>query len=151
MGLTRLRLKVKKDSSAKASRELEFLIDSGAVHSVVPGEMLRSLGIKPFKKTSFILANGGSVERDVGGAYFVYKDHRGVAPVIFGEAGDKALLGATTLEAMELALDPLKRELFPLEMTLMADASAWLPGPTGSISTRRRGLDKHRLQTHTRL
>ncbi len=38
--------------------------------------------------------------------------------VIFGEEGDSQLLGAFTLEALGLALDPLKRELKPLPMIL---------------------------------
>lgn len=137
MGLTRVKLKVKRDATARADRQLVFLVDSGAVHSVVPRDILRALGIKPFKKTSFVLANGESIERDVGGAHFVYKGHEGVAPVVFGEKGDSALLGATTLEAMELALNPLTRELYPLQMTLMGDASQWVPGPPVSISLRR--------------
>jgi predicted aspartyl protease len=139
MGLTRLRLTIKKDAASKRERELDFLIDSGAVHSLVPGDLLRALGIRPFKKTAFILANGETVERAVGGAFFVYKSHQGVAPVIFGEKGDHALLGATTLEAMELALNPLSRELYPLQMTLMGDVSPWTAGPPVSISKRRRG------------
>lgn len=138
MGLTRLKVKVKKDASAKAERETEFLIDSGAVHSVAPRDVLRALGIKPFKKTSFTLANGGSIERDVGTAHFVYRNHEGGAPVIFGEKGDSALLGATTLEALELALNPLSRELYPLQMTLMGDVTQTLPAPAGTVSQRRR-------------
>ena len=42
----------------------------------------------------------------------------GVADVIFGEEGDSALLGAFTLEALGLSLDPLRRELRPLPMIL---------------------------------
>ncbi len=139
MGLTRLKMKVKKDAASRTGRELTFLIDSGAVHSVVPQEVLRALRIKPFKKTSFIMADGASIDRDVGTAHFVYKQHEGGAPVIFGEKGDSTLLGATTLESMELALNPLNRELYPLQMTLMGDVSSWTPPGGESISKRRRG------------
>ena len=138
MGLTRLKLRVKKSATTRKEMPVEFLIDSGAIHSVVPAKTLRALGIKPFNKTSFILANGGSIERDVGAAHYIYRHHEGTAPVIFGEAGDSALLGATTLEALELALDPLKRELFPLQMTLMGDVSAWVLEGQGSVSAKRR-------------
>ena len=138
MGLTRLKMTVKKDAASKTGHESTFLIDSGAVHSVVPAEVLRALRIKPFKKTSFIMANGTSIERDVGTAHFVYKQHEGGAPVIFGEKGDSYLLGATTLESMELALNPLSRELYPLQMTLMGDVSSWTPAGAESISKRRR-------------
>ncbi len=40
--------------------------------------------------------------------------------MIFGELGDAALLGALTLEALGLTLDPLKRELRPTESLLLA-------------------------------
>jgi hypothetical protein len=43
---------------------------------------------------------------------------QGASPVIFGEPGDSALLGAVTLEALGVLLDPLKRELRPLPMML---------------------------------
>ena len=41
-----------------------------------------------------------------------------MAPVIFGEKGDSTLLGAVTLEALGVILDPIKRELRPLPMVL---------------------------------
>lgn len=127
MGITHLRIRVKKDATSRAVRDLEFLVDSGAVNPVVPSAGLKSLRVKPFKKTRFNLANGESIVREVGTAHFMYKGHEGGAPVIFDETNDKPLLGATTLEALELALNPLSRNLYPLQMTLMGDVSAWLP------------------------
>ena len=41
-----------------------------------------------------------------------------LATAIFGEEGDASLLGATTLEALGLALDSLRRELRPIPMML---------------------------------
>ena len=38
------------------------------------------------------------------------------ADVVFGEEGDSTLLGAITLEAMGLTLNPIKRELSPIPM-----------------------------------
>jgi hypothetical protein len=37
---------------------------------------------------------------------------------LFGEEGDSMLLGAFTLEALGLSLDPLRRDLKPLPMIL---------------------------------
>jgi hypothetical protein len=42
----------------------------------------------------------------------------GGADMILGNKEDASLSGAFTLEALELALDPLKRELKPLPMML---------------------------------
>jgi hypothetical protein len=56
--------------------------------------------------------------RQKGIAMFRYGERVGGADVIFGEEGDLGLLGAFTLEALGLALDPLKRELLPIPMVL---------------------------------
>jgi hypothetical protein len=66
----------------------------------------------------FRLADGSKIVRKKGGAVFRYGDRIGVADVIFGEDGDSLLLGAFTLEALGLSLDPLRRELKPLPMIL---------------------------------
>ncbi len=121
MGLTVIQIKVKKSYEDRKFKKVDFLIDSGAVYSVVNEKILQSLGIKPYRKKEFFLANSDKVERRIGDAYFEYKGVGGASPVIFGEPGDSNLLGATTLEALELVLDPFRRELRPMTMTLMSD------------------------------
>ena len=85
---------------------------------MVATPILEKLGIKPLIEQEFRLADGSKVTRKKGGAVFKYQGRIGVADVIFGEVGDYALLGAFTLEALGLALDPLRRELKPLPMIL---------------------------------
>lgn len=118
MGLTKLRVEVGNPARAKATKTAEFLVDSGAIYSVVPAKMLKELGIKPLKEEEFLLADGSKIRRKKGIALFKYKDRIGGADVIFGEKDDVVLLGAFTLEALGLMLDPLKRELKPLPMIL---------------------------------
>jgi predicted aspartyl protease len=97
---------------------LEFLVDSGAIYSVVPAHVLDRLGIHPIAEQQFRLADGTKIVRRKGVALFRYRDRIGGADVIFGEDGDSQLLGAFTLQALGLSLDPLKRELRPLPMIL---------------------------------
>jgi hypothetical protein len=85
---------------------------------VVPTPILESLGITPISEQSSRLADGSKIVRKKGIALFKYQDQIGGADVIFGEKDDSKLLGAFTLEALGLALDPLKRELRPLPMIL---------------------------------
>ena len=118
MGLTVLDVEVGNPSNPKVTEKLEFLIDSGAIYSVVPAQVLETLGIKPLSEQEFRLADGTKIVRKKGVALFKYGDKIGGADVIFGEEGDSVLLGAFTLEALGLALDPLKRELRPLPMIL---------------------------------
>ena len=118
MGLTHKRVKVKETHKAEAERYVDFLIDSGAFHSLVPAGTLRELGIEPYRRLTFVLADGTKVERQVGDAYFEYQGEGGSAPVIFGESGDEPLLGATTLESLGLVLNPFQRELYPARLML---------------------------------
>ena len=119
MGLTHQKLTVKSSRNGRKSIAVDFLIDSGAVYSLVPGKQLKSIGIKPYKKLEFSLADGSLVTRRVGDAYFEYQGDGGAAPVIFGEHGDQPLLGATTLERLGLVLNPFQRQLHPMKLVLM--------------------------------
>jgi len=110
---------IKKSFDAKKSAIVDFVVDSGAVDSVVDAKILRQLGCKPHRRKKFFLADSTGIERPIGDAYFEYAGIGGAAPVVFGERGDSNLLGATTLEALELVLDPFKRELRPMTTALM--------------------------------
>jgi predicted aspartyl protease len=118
MAITFLKIKVINPERPKKVKECEFLVDSGAVYSVVPQNLLKTLGIKPTSSQEFILANGEIIKRPIGNAYFEYKGKIRAAPVLFGDEGI-FLLGATTIEAFGMILDPIRRELRPLPMVLM--------------------------------
>ncbi len=118
MGLTTLEIEVGNPATPEVTEPIEFLIDSGAIYSVVPIPILERLGINPLIEQEFRLADGSKIVRKKGVALFKFGDRIGGADVIFGEEGDSQLLGAFTLEALGLALDPLRRELRPLPMIL---------------------------------
>lgn len=118
MGITTLKLQVANPAYPSKTEMLEFIIDSGVVYSVVPGPVLKRLKIKTIAEEEFRLADGSTITRKKGVALFKYGRKTGGADVIFGENEDVTLLGALTLEALGLALDPLKRELKPLPMIL---------------------------------
>lgn len=118
MAITFLKVVVSNPERPKKRRECEFLVDSGAVYSVMPADILKSLGIKSTSYEEFTLANGEIFKKPVGNACFEYKGKLRAAPVVFGEKGI-FLLGATTIEALGMILDPIRRELKPLPMLLM--------------------------------
>jgi len=120
MGLTFLELEIANPANPAVMEKVDFLIDSGAIYSVVPAPVLERLGIQPLATQEFRLANGTKVQRKKGMAVFKYGERIGGADVIFGEEGDSILLGAFTLEALGLSLDPLRRELKQLPMLLGA-------------------------------
>ncbi len=118
MGLTYIQATIVNPAKPRRSARVKFLVDSGALYSVVPGSLLRKLGIKPGASKSFILADGTEVKRSIGQALFRLHGDEGASPVIFGEEGDSVLMGSVSLESLGFMLDPLKRQLRPLPMLL---------------------------------
>jgi clan AA aspartic protease len=118
MGITIIKAHVSNPANRSRVAEVRFTVDSGAAYSVVPGNVLQRLGIEPDTTQEFFLANGESVERKMGIAVFEYQGKITAASVIFGEEGDAALMGVTTLEGFGFVLDPFKRELRPMPMRL---------------------------------
>jgi clan AA aspartic protease len=119
MGVTTLIVKIKNPANSHKTVQHKFLVDSGAIYSVVPAKILEKLGVKKTFKQKFQLANGEIVEWDGGNVLFEYKGEERAAPVIFGEKEDIFLLGVTTLEAFGFILDPITRELKSIPMLLM--------------------------------
>ena len=111
MGLTDVKVLVSNPIDSNRARTLKFLVDSGAVYSVVPAEILAELGIVPEDVESFTLADLTEIRRPVGQAAFTYAGRTRTSPVMFGEQGDAVLLGVMSLEALGLMLDPVKQEL----------------------------------------
>lgn len=120
MGMTRLEIEIENPSESARNEAVEGLLDTGAVFSVIPSEVLHRIGVQPKGDQVFTLADGSRISRKKGVALFRYGDRLGGATVVFGEEGDSALIGVTTLEALGMAFNPITRELYPLPMLLGA-------------------------------
>jgi predicted aspartyl protease len=118
MGTTIVRARLANVMERQRATEVEMVVDSGAIYSVVPAASLRSIGIEPERTESFGLADGRSVKRRVGHAVFEIEGREGISKVIFGRPDDASLLGMVTLEMLGLSLDPLKRKLRPLKLMI---------------------------------
>lgn len=118
MGITNAILKVKEHRKSEKTAEVNFLVDSGAIYSLVPGKILDEPGIEPYRTMTFSLADGSKLERKVCSAYFENEREGGPAPVLYGEAGDEPLLGATTLGSLGLVLNPFTRTLHRMRMLM---------------------------------
>jgi predicted aspartyl protease len=102
----------------KKSARTEFLVDSGAVYTLLPEKDWKAIGLKPKRKMSFTLADGTRVERSISECHISLPQGEGHTPVILGEPGDQALLGAVTLEILGLVLNPFRRSLEPMRAML---------------------------------
>jgi predicted aspartyl protease len=97
---------------------IEFLVDSGAVYTLLPEKDWKAIGLKPKRRMTFTLADGTKVERAISECDISLPHGDGHTPVIFGEPGDEPLLGAATLEILGLILNPFKRSLEPMRAML---------------------------------
>jgi predicted aspartyl protease len=116
MGVTYIEGRVEGPSGKH--RNLKFLVDSGATYSLLPQAAWKSIGLRPKRKQSFILADGSAVERWISEALFRLPQGESHSPVILGEKGDEALLGVVTFETLGLVLNPFTRTLHPMRMLL---------------------------------
>lgn len=87
------------------------LVDTGSELSWFPGEVLESLRIERYQRWRFRQANGTIVERWVGPAFVHAVGKRATDDVVFGEPGDLALLGARSLEGLNLRVELATRQL----------------------------------------
>ncbi len=112
MGTFRVEVEIENPARPGERRTLtSVLVDTGAELSWVPAEVLESLEIERYKKLRFRQANGTILERWVGGAYIHVAGNRTNDDVVFGEPGDLVLLGARTLEGLNLRVEPATKQL----------------------------------------
>jgi clan AA aspartic protease len=117
MGITWIEGVARGPSGKTAS--VRFLVDSGATYSLLPKDAWRAIDLEPKRTITFALADGTRIERQVSECHVTLPQGEGHTPVILGEEGDEALLGAVTLEILGLVLNPFNRTLQPMQMLLV--------------------------------
>jgi aspartyl protease family protein len=98
--------------------ELEGIVNTAAIYSVVPRRIHEELGIKPVKRSK-VQGIRGYVERDLGEVGIELMGRRRTITVIFGETDDTTLLGVTALESFNLEVDPVRRTLKEAELLML--------------------------------
>jgi len=90
----------------------KLLVDTGSELTWIPARTLEKVGIQREKKdVAFVLANGQQVTRSVGFAIIRLDKAFTIDEVVFAEPGDLQLLGARTLEGLNLAVEPGRKRL----------------------------------------
>lgn len=90
----------------------KVLVDRGSEYTWVWATTLERIGIEREKNdVPFVMANGQQVTRSVGFAIIRLDRHFTVDEVVFAEKGDLLLLGARSLEGLNLTLDTSRKRL----------------------------------------
>ena len=89
----------------------DVIVDTGSELTWIPSGILISLGLEPRRPVRFVTANGQQVERQVCFANIYVAGTSAAEIVVFGEPGDMTLLGARSLEGLNLRVDPAAKQL----------------------------------------
>ena len=113
MGTFHIKLRVTNLTRRTKSALLgKVIVDTGSEFTWIPSDILEGLGIKREKKdVEFLMANGQTITRSVGFALVRVGDAFTVDEVVFGEPGDQLILGARSLEGLNLMVDPPRKRL----------------------------------------
>jgi len=123
MGLLRTDVEIEGLAQGERRRLRQVIVDTGAVLSWAPADVLESLGIARAKQIRFQQADGTFLTRWVGFAFLHVPEAYTVDEVVFGEPGDLVLLGARTLEGMNLKVDLVGKRLVSAGPMLAAIAA----------------------------
>ncbi|MFZ1933311.1 MAG: retroviral-like aspartic protease family protein [Thermoguttaceae bacterium] len=97
---------------SKSVRIPKLLVDTGSEYTWLPSAKLEQIGVKREKKDlQFIMANGQTITRSVGFAILRVERQFTIDEVVFAEPGDLLLLGARTLEGLNLTVDAAGKKL----------------------------------------
>ena len=100
--------------------EVRFLIDSGAMYSLLPDAVWKAIGLEPKREMDFALADGTTIRRAVSECHISLPQGDGHTPVVLGQPGDaEPLLGVVTLEILGLVFDPFRRTLHPMRALMV--------------------------------
>ena len=112
MGTFRVDLEIENPARPGDRRVVRaVLVDTGAELSWIPAMVLASLGIERYESRSFRQADGTVLERWTGAAFIHFAGKRATDDVVFGEPGDLVLLGARSLEGLNLRIEPVTKRL----------------------------------------
>ena len=101
----------------------ETMVDTGSEFSWVPRSLLESLGVKPERSQAFVVSDGRRVDREMGYAIIHAAGTATSDDVVFAEEGDMVLLGARTLEGLNLRIDVVKKQLVDAGPIVAASAA----------------------------
>jgi predicted aspartyl protease len=112
MGILRTSISIEHPARRGTRIELsDVMVDTGSEYTWVPRPVLESLGLTPERVVEFVTTDGRQIERGVGFANVYAEGTCTPDIVVFAERGDLILLGAHTLEGLNLRIDLIRRTL----------------------------------------
>ena len=96
----------------KKAKVPKLLVDTGSEFTWINEKTLSKISVSPEKKdVTFVMANGQIITRTVGFAIIRVNKEFTIDEVVFAQKGDMQLLGARTLEGLNLIVDSRSKKL----------------------------------------
>ena len=99
--------------------EVQLFVDTRATLSWIPREVIEKLNVPRLRRRPFLVADGRTVEREIAAALLQLDGTEATVTVVIAEPGDGHLLGATALETLGFAVDPINQKLVPRTLLAM--------------------------------
>ena len=88
------------------------MVDTGSELTWISQKHLEKIGVEPEKKNRrFIMANGQEITRSIGFSIIRVGEEFTTDEIVFAQEGDFQLLGARTLEGLNVKVDSPNRRL----------------------------------------
>jgi predicted aspartyl protease len=114
MGILRLTVGVESHTRRGEVIDLpETMVDTGSEYTWIPRSVLETLGVGVERVEHFVTADGRVIAREMGYAVVHAAGARTSDEVVFADTGDMTLLGAHTIEGMNLRVDLKLKRLVP--------------------------------------
>jgi clan AA aspartic protease len=93
------------------SIKINAFVDTGATLSVIPEEISKELNLSKTGEKAKVLTAKGIEELELAHATIEIMGKKRIMPVLVSKQIDKVLIGVTTLEAMNLKVNPVTQQL----------------------------------------
>ena len=112
MGILKLTMAIESHTRRGEIREVpDTMVDTGSEITWVPRALLEELGVRSERVDKFVTADGRIIAREIGYAIVHAGGFASSDDVAFAEPGDMVLLGARTLEGMNVRVDLKQQRL----------------------------------------
>jgi len=99
------------DLEGKKRIKVTALVDTEATFTVIPESISKDLNLNPIGEKVKVSTAKGYDELDLTHAVLEIGEKRRIMPILISKQIDRVLIGVTTLEAMQLRVNPLTKKL----------------------------------------
>ena len=119
MGATYVTVTIRNPAAPERHWTGRFLVDTGAIDSLVPRTHLQAIGLQPLAQEEYVLADGSPITLDTTVARIEFLGKIVGGTLVFGDEDAEPLLGVTALESGGFEVDPRTQQLKPLPAILL--------------------------------